>query len=143
MAGLRIYADYNGLWRPEGEPFNIPLDTFGSLRDLTNAGVRLRDGLALTVSDWNDEHEDLEADATARYDHDAGLWLAVLGPEGFRYVPAGDRTADRRFLCLGCRRDLGTGPTANESGRPTVDSCPHCGTAITAAIAPPDAAREP
>ena len=139
MAALRIYADYNGLAGPEGGPLTIPLDTLGSLRDLTNAGVRLRDGTALTIVDASDGEEDLEADATARYDATADVWLAVLGPEGYRYVPSGDRTPDRRFLCLGCRRDLGRGPKADEYGYPRVQACPDCGTPIRAAIAAPDA----
>lgn len=84
MSGLRIYADYNGIRGPEGGPLTIPLDTLGSLRDLTNAGIRLRDGTALTVVDASDEEEDLEADAAAHYDATAGVWLAVLGPEGYR-----------------------------------------------------------
>jgi len=142
MAPLRIYADYNGLWGPEGGPLTIPLDTQGSLRDLTNAGVRLREGLALTVADASDDEEDLEAEATARYDAAAGVWLAVLGLDGYRYVPKGDRTPDRRFLCLGCRRDLGSGPNADEYGYPRVEACPECGTSIRAAIAAPDAPVE-
>src|SRR5215208_4554971 len=149
MAALRIYADYNGLGRSEGGPLVIPLDTFGSLRDLTNAGVRLREGLALVVADWSDEEEDLEAGATSSFDAEAGVWLAVLGPEGYRYVPKGDRTPDHRFLCLGCRRDLGSDPVTGErpaAGVVFVDgprgqSCPACGTPIAAALAPPEPTR--
>jgi hypothetical protein len=47
MSGLRIYADFNGIRGPDDGPLEIPLDTRGSLRDLTNAGIRLRDGTAL------------------------------------------------------------------------------------------------
>jgi hypothetical protein len=146
MTALRIYADYNGLGRSERGPFVIPLDTFGSLRDLSNAGVRLREGLALVVADWSDEDEDLEADATAVFDPKAGVWLAVLGPDGYRYVPKGARTNDDRFLCLGCRRDLGSDPATGArpaAGVAFVDgpggqACPVCGTSIAAALAPPE-----
>ena len=140
MAELRIYADYNGIGREADGRLSIPLDTLGSLRDLTNAGLRLRDGLALTVTDWSDDEEDLEAEATARYDPAQGVWLAVLAPDGYRYVAKGDRTPERRFLCLGCRRDLASGPTAGEYGFPRVDSCPDCGTPVRAATAAPDGA---
>ena len=138
MTEIRIYADYNGIGRETDGRLSIPLDTLGSLRDLSNAGIRLRDGTALTLVDASDEEEDLEADAIARYDAAAGVWLALLGPEGYRYVPKGDRIAERRFLCLGCRRDLGSGPNAGEYGFPRVGVCPDCGTSIKAAIAAPD-----
>src|SRR3712207_9008042 len=52
------------------------------------------------------------------------------------------RTPERRFLCLGCRRDLATGPTAGQYGFPRVQACPDCGTSIWAAIAAPDVAGE-
>ena len=146
MPPLRIYADWNGIGRREDGCLVIPLDTFGSLQDLTNAGVRLRDGLALTVVDWSDEEEDLEADATTRFDAAVGMWLAVLGPKGHRYVPKGDRTPEHRFLCLGCRRDLGHDPITRERpsagvvyvGSPHGQACPACGTPIAAALAPPE-----
>lgn len=57
-------------------------------------------------------------------------------------MPKGDRTPQQRFLCLGCRRDLASALTADEYGFPRVDSCPDCGTAITAAIAAPSAAGD-
>jgi hypothetical protein len=145
MDGLRIYADYNGIRRRErgSGRYVIPLDTLGSLRDLTNAGVRLREGLPLTVCDASDEEEDLVAEATARWDAAAGVWLAELSEAGYAYVPRGDRTPDHRFLCLGCRRDLGPLPPGSQGGAPPVAACPACGTPITAATAPPEAAGEP
>jgi hypothetical protein len=139
MTPLRIYADYNGIGREPNGRLSIPLDTLGSLRDLSNAGVRLTEGLVLTVVDWSDEEEDLEAEATTEYDAAVGVWLAMLGPAGYRYVPKGDRTADRRFLCLRCRRDLGTAD-ADDSGFPRLQTCPVCGTPINAAIAAPEVA---
>ena len=137
----RIYADFNGLHNPDrtGGRLSVALDTLGTLRDLTNAGLRLAEGLRLTVYDWSDEEEDLEAEATARYDPDAGLWWAELGPNGYEYVPKRDRAVNPCFLCLGCRYDLASDPTAWGEWTPRATACPCCGTAVTAAVAPPAA----
>src|SRR5690348_10716005 len=104
----RIYADFNGLMASPGNPSRscVPLDTWGSLRDLSSAGIMLRDGLVLVICDWSDEVEDLEADAIAHFDRDHGWWYAELVGE-YRYVPARDRSAVTTFLCVGCRADLG------------------------------------
>lgn len=137
----RIYADFNGLCKPnitEGRPA-VALDTLGTLSDLTNAGLRLVEGLRLTIYDWSDEEEDLEAEATARYDSGGGLWWAELGPNGYEYVSKRDRAPDPRFLCLACRYDLASDPTAWSEWEPIVTDCPRCGTALTAAIAAPAA----
>ena len=140
MRPLRIYADYNGIGREPNGRFSIPLDTLGSVRDLSNAGVRLTEGVMLTVVDWSDDEEDLEAEATTQYDAALGVWLAVLGPEGYRYVPKGDRTPESHFLCLGCRRDLASGAEPGDYGFPRLEACPVCGTPIKSAIAAPDVA---
>lgn len=141
MTQPRIYADFNGL---EPSPHKaarllVPLDTVGSVRDLSNAGLRLRDGLQLTICDWSDEEEDLEAAATASYDHARRVWLAELGPEGYSYVPKGDRTPDSRFLCLGCRHDNGPAPNSAAALPLPPPTCPHCGLKGDSAIAPPAA----
>lgn len=138
---LRIYADFNGLRMPEVTDgrLAVALDTLGTLRDLTNAGFRLAEGLQLTVYDWSDDEEDLEADATACYDPDGGLWWAELDPSGYQYVPKRDRATDPRFLCLGCRYDLASDPTVWGKWAPKVTACPLCGEAVGAALAPPAA----
>src|SRR5438094_2728399 len=89
MAPRRIYADFNGLERIADSPprYAVALDTLGTLRDLSNAGIRLREGLALLVWDESDETEDLEGDAVARFDSASGVWWADLTAEGYRYVP--------------------------------------------------------
>lgn len=63
---VRIYADFNGLVPGPKRPDRtaVVLDTFGSLRDLSNASVRLRDGLALIGVDGSDDDEDLEGHGT-------------------------------------------------------------------------------
>lgn len=137
----RIYADFNGFGKPGitgGRPA-VALDTLGTLRDLTNAGLRLVEGLRITIYDWSDEEEDLEAEATVRYDPDGGLWWAELGPSGYEYVSKRNRAPDPRFLCLACRYDLASDATAWGEWAPRATVCPHCGTALTAAIAAPDA----
>ena len=139
----RIYADFNGFRRPDctgGRPA-VALDTFGTARDLANAGLRLAEGLRLSIYDRSDEEEDLEAEATARYDAAGGPWWAELGPGGHAYVPKRDRTPDPRFLCLGCRYDLASDPEAGGPRVPRVTACPRCGMATGAALAAPDAAR--
>lgn len=141
---LRIYADFNGLYKAaDGKSLVIELDTFGTLRDLSNAGVRLEDGFALTVSDWSDGEEDLEADVTARYNADRDCWMGVLDSSGYRYVPKRDRTPDHRFLCLGCRRDLQHGLAAHPADASGLrsEACPTCGTPTTAALAAPRSTR--
>jgi hypothetical protein len=135
----RIYADFNGLRRPErtGGRLAVALDTFGTLRDLANAGIRLSEGLELTVYDWSDDEEDLEAQATAHYDPERRVWWADLGARGYEYVPKRGRPIDPRFLCLGCRRDLASDPDTWGDGVPRVTACPRCATAVDAAIDPP------
>jgi len=134
----RIYADFNGLDRPAvaGGHFAVALDTVGTVRDLSNAGLRLVEGLTFTVWDASDEFEDLEGDAVARFDQRTGTWWADLGPAGYRYVPAKDRRTDYRYLCVNCRRDLGAAQRSAAARAEPVPVCPHCGTSRSAAIAP-------
>jgi hypothetical protein len=148
MTAVRIYADYNGLRQTGDGGLYIPLDTFGSLRDLSNAGVRLRDGLPLVVVDQSDDTEDLEAEAIAEFDTTTGVWLAVLTPAGYRYVPTRGASDDHRFLCLGCRRNLAAdSDTQRNPGAVLLpakrgSSCPSCGTPVRAALAPPESTSD-
>jgi len=143
MAGAisgRIYADFNGL-EPSSEyegRLAVPLDTVGSLQDLSNAGVRLREGDVLTIYDASDENEDLEASAIARYDRPRRIWIAELGPAGYSYV---SRTVQKAstFLCVGCRYDLGAAPSQGGALPWPPRVCPSCGLETNAALAPPAA----
>jgi hypothetical protein len=115
---------------------SIPLDTWGSLRDLSNAGIRLHEGLKLVIHMDSDETEDIEADAVAYFDRERKWWYAELEGE-IRDVPAYDR-AVTQFLCVGCRADLGPEalvPDVAITKRYVL--CPRCGQSIQAAIAPP------
>lgn len=134
---LRICADFNGLVAGPKHPGRtaVVLDTFGSLRDLSNAGVVLTEGVPLIGVDWSDDEEDLEGHGTAEYDHARRWWVIEFDEVGVRYVPAGDRRAVEQFLCVACRADLTK--RINDLRRGRSHPCPHCGTPIDAALAPP------
>ena len=134
---VRIYADFNGLVPGPKHPDRtaVVLDTFGSLRDLSNAGVRLRDGLALIGVDASDDDEDLEGHGTAVYDPERGRWVIEFDELGVRYVPAGDRSVTAGFRCVDCRADL-TPLIPDLRQRPPF-ARPACGTPLDAAFEPP------
>ena len=137
MAAPRIYADFNGLvWSSRGKTA-VVLDTFGSLRDLANAGIVLSEGLPLVAFDASDESEDLEGHGTAQYDRDNNWWIVEFDEKGVCYVPAGDRTPVSEFKCVSCRIPLQD--LIESKGLNSGDSCPSCGTLIHAPIAPPPA----
>jgi hypothetical protein len=142
MSTPRIYADFNGFETHEDGHHSVALDTLGSLRELTNAGLRLRDGLQLTIYDWSDAEEDLEAVVTVRYDRRRSVWLAEFAAKSYVYVRKQDRAVDERFLCLGCRADLATSSDERRARMPRGDVCPHCGAPTASAIAPPAASYE-
>ena len=136
---VRIYADFNGLVPGPKHPDRtaVVLDTFGSLRDLSNAGLRLRGGLALIGVDASDDDEDLEGHGTAVYDPERGWWVIAFDEVGVRYVPAGDRSVTAGFRCVACRADLTPAVTALRQG--PSPACPTCATPLDAALAPPPA----
>jgi hypothetical protein len=132
---LRIYADYNGLYRDELGRYVVPLDTMGSLRELSNAGIILSNGLELSIYDNSDDKEDLLGYGRAMYQPERTRWLVVLDERGVLYVPRGDRTNDERFLCVRCRTDLAQ--LIQKRGLALGDTCPTCASALHTAIAPP------
>jgi hypothetical protein len=145
MSTLRIYADFNGLVRgPRMGREAVVLDSFGSVRDLANAGVVLTEGLPLIAVDWSDEVEDLEGHGTAEYDAANGWWVVEFDEVGVRYVPAGDRSPVTEFRCVGCSTDLSSSRVVS-TPRPSGDSavvqafpsCPGCGLRIDHPIRPP------
>jgi hypothetical protein len=138
-SALRIYADFNGLVAGVVDPARIAvvLDTFGSLLDLSNAGVVLRSGLALVAFDESDEQEDLEGHGTAQYDYKRAWWVVEFDERGVRHVPAGPRTATNEFRCVKCH-SLIEGAAYNTVWRSGL-GCSVCGTSAAAAIAPPPA----
>ena len=62
----------------------IPLDAYGSLRDLTNQQVRLKEGMALVVYADSAEGEDLEADCVVYYDSRHKWWMAEIDTDKIR-----------------------------------------------------------
>src|SRR5688500_8031248 len=138
MEPPRIYADFHGEQSSPRDPARtaVPLDTFGTVKDLSNVGVRLRDGARLTIYADSDENEDLEADAVAFYARERGLWFAELCDGRIRYVPRPEQKTQGLFLCVQCRSAL---PVA-KYGRPEVEACPRCGSPAFAAIEPPQRA---
>jgi DNA-directed RNA polymerase subunit RPC12/RpoP len=115
--------------------FAVPLDTYGSLKDLTNQQIKLKEGMALVIYTDSAENEDLEADCVAYYDSLHKLWMAEIKGE-IRYVPTHtDLWNQKEFLCLQCRKDLE--PYFKEHGRNLETCCPNCGLSIfTSTLAP-------
>ena len=93
MRRLRIYADFNGLRiSPRNHArYAVALDTFGSLPDLSNAGIRLTEEMPLVIFDWSDENEDLEGHCTVYYDWQRQCWWAELDEQGVLDVPRDER----------------------------------------------------
>jgi hypothetical protein len=133
----RIYADFNGLVGGVVDPSHtaVVLDTFGSLRDLSTAGIVLRPGLPLVAFDESDEHQDLEGHGTAQYDYKRAWWVVEFDEQGVRYVPASPRDVPAEFRCVKCHSLL-EGAAYNTVWR-TDFVCSGCGTSAVAAIAPP------
>jgi hypothetical protein len=134
MPVTRIYADFNGLVPGIKNPERVAvvLDTFGSLRDLSNAGLVLSEGLPLIAVDASDDLEDLEGHGTAQYDPDRKWWVIEFDELGVRYVSAYDRSPVNEFLCVKCRQ-----PFPDDKAHSSGTSCSLCGTSVLAAYAPP------
>jgi DNA-directed RNA polymerase subunit RPC12/RpoP len=137
MKKSRIYADFNGL---QGSPRNpsrraVALDTYGTLRELSNAGIRLHDNLELVIYDYSDEEEDLESHVSVYWDKSRKVWLAEIDEKGILYIPKHDRSNSNEFLCLNCRVPLQEFIQKNGMDKNTV--CPNCGEKIVAAIEQP------
>jgi len=64
-----MYADFNNA-DAEGR---VRLNGAGTIRDLARLGVRLRDGMPLTIHD-----EELAADAEAVYSPNEAIWVALI-----------------------------------------------------------------
>ena len=139
MSQTRIYADFNGLVRgPSLGRTAVVLDTYGSLRDLSNAGVILSTGLPLIAFDESDEAEDLEGHGTAQYDLNRGWWVVEFDEQGVRYVPARRQQASAEFHCVKCKAVV-PGATYSMVWQPGF-SCGVCGASVLMAIEPPQPA---
>lgn len=138
MTTYRIYADFNGLVHgPKSvDRTAVVLDTFGSLRDLANAGIVLSEGLPLIAFDESDETEDLEGHGTAEFDHENNWWVVEFDQLGVRYVAAKDRSPVRDFRCVSC--GFGLTDQIQKDGLKLGDICPVCRISVHAPIASPN-----
>ncbi len=134
----KIYADFNAALPTErdDESYVIPLTTYGSLRELSNLGLCLRDGLELIVYMDSDENEDIEADAVVRYSTKYKCWLAVIHGE-IRDVPITNNEFST-FCCSKCKYEL---YPIIKNGLNIGDTCPKCNTPIHSVIAPPEVTK--
>lgn len=140
---MRIYADFNAQIDPGGpdRPGLVHLDRMGTLRDLCAGGVRLREGLQLTLYTDSDVNEDPEIEATARWIRDAesrdgGYWAGEFDPKNFREVPTTRaESVSSWFPCLACRRNLAA--EIARTGLSSRTQCPDCSTRVHEPIAPP------
>ena len=134
-----IYADFNGIL-PSSQNENrsaIPLDTYGSLKDLTNRQIRLKIGMPLTIYMDSAPGEDLEVESTVYYDLEHKQWLAEFDYEKIRYVQShADLWTRKDFLCFHCRQDLE--PFFREHPRNFETTCTHCGLSILHVLSAPE-----
>jgi hypothetical protein len=83
MSRPTIFGDFNGI---QGGPHGlsqIGLDYVGSISDLAEKGVQLREGMPLTLSDY----DELEVDARAHFDESQGSWVARFDWAAIRTIP--------------------------------------------------------
>ena len=134
---MRIYADFNGIYSSPRNPnrYAVPLDTLGTLRDLSNAGIILENGVEITIYSDSCEKEDLEGDASVYYDARFHWWVAEIDDAGYRYVPIKEAVEPSVFFCVSCRTDLQ--PQISESDLSLGDVCSYCGNPIHSPIAAP------
>ena len=114
----------------------VPLDTYGSLKDLTNQQIRLQEDMVIIIYMDSAEGEDLKVNCTVYYDAKRKWWLAEFESDKIRYVQAHEDLWKRKeFLCFQCRQDLE--PYFRENGRNAGMVCPNCGLSILNAILAP------
>ena len=137
---MRIYADFNGLQRltDDSRQLVVPLDTYGSLRDLARAKIILANGTKLTIYSDSSETEELEANAVARFDSEFECWLAEIDAEGIHEVPT-QRQNSSSFVCVACELELDQ--HVAQHGLTKNSLCPSCGTLIHLPILPPKKAQ--
>ena len=139
----RIYADFNAQLDPggPGRPGLVCLERLGTLRDLCDARIRLREGLPLLLYTDSTEDEDIEIEAIARWIADpaaanGGIWAGEFAPAAFRDVPKyRDRDVLEWFPCGACGFNLAD--DIRRSGLNSSTTCPQCGVRVHSPIAPP------
>ncbi len=137
---MRIYADFSGLQPSPRDPYAkaVPLNTYGSLCDLSQLGIVLAEGMGLTLYDRYDATRDVEAESTAFYDAAQRAWFAELDGGGPHYVPA-SRARRSPLFCLDCRLELEA--MVVTQGLATDTTCPMCGASALKPLQPPQSMR--
>jgi hypothetical protein len=74
-----IYADFNNA-DPNG---SLRLNCIGTIEDLSRKGVRLSEGLRLTLHD-----EELEADGEVHFSPEERIWVAIINWQLVRQLRA-------------------------------------------------------
>ncbi len=86
MAASRVYADFQNL-----DDFNrLRLTCAGTLADLRQQGIELREGLILKLytDDADDEGrpDELQAEGVVQYNADERCWVAVIDWSAIRHA---------------------------------------------------------
>ena len=86
MNSPKVYADFQNL----NESNQIRLNCAGTLRDLEREGIRLQDGLVLTLytDDADDDGlaDELMAEGIVRFDEAEGCWIAEIDWSELRHA---------------------------------------------------------
>lgn len=141
---MRLYADFNAQLDlgGAGRPGRVHLNRMGTVRDLCAAGVKLREGLPLTLHMDSDVNEDIEVDAVARWIPDpasteGGYWVGEFDPNGFRDVPSVPiESVLTWFPCGSCRANLAE--QIQRTGLSLSTRCSRCQERVHAVIAAPE-----
>ncbi len=82
----RVYADFQNL----DDSSRLRLTSAGTTRDLERSGLRLREGLVLTLS--TDDEDDagnpdgLRAEGVVHYDREGRCWVASIDWDALRHA---------------------------------------------------------
>jgi hypothetical protein len=77
MSNPRVFADFHNADAQD----RLRLSCIGTLEDLANQKIELKDGQSLTLYS-----EDLEVDGVVQYSEDENLWVAIIDWERIRQV---------------------------------------------------------
>ena len=133
-----VYADFNGIRisRQTNNSHVVPLDTYGTLKGLTNQKIRLKEGMELVIYMDSADDEDLEAKSIVHFDPSNQFWVAEINKDDILYVPGHQEWHQEEFLCFQCRKNLE--PFFEKHGRNKQTCCPDCGFSIFYPISPPE-----
>lgn len=136
MGRLLVHADFNRDWNINGDPdrYGVRIGGSGAIQDLANAGIRLAEGMLLTLYN-EDGNERMELDVTVVFDRAAGYWVGDGDLDGYRFVPITSQSWSKHFRCVDCGAPFDAFDALWDSPAPC---CPICGLSCKAPIAPPE-----